>query len=431
MISIILYILLGIGVGYFVYLIYRKWPELKKQEIDVNNLPTHKAKLFLRSIFGAIKHKIKIQPELKHKIELKPKFFSNFKILKVFRIERPFREAKNWKFTLYKFPSLSIKKKLTSLGYSARKHTKFFKGKVRRIKFPKVQIHFPERIKKNTFKKQQEPAPFMTEDLTDEQKKEDKEQPLVQKLEKSKFFRFFKVIKNKVRRLKINLTFLQPRKLSLKTKALRGLFQKAQAGQKNKIKKLKVQNIIKSLKKIKTKVKMRFISPEDEKMKKQLEKSTEFSVKPESYLGELLEKTKALEEEKTQEGQSSFPKEEKKESFVAKPIAKEAPKETTFQKPSQAEELTIEPKPQRKKNLKPSPIQVSEETIKKIEEKLIKEIIEDSKNIEAYKRLGRLYYNQFKYAYAQECFKAAIKLGSGDKKIKRLLKKCRDKASRA
>jgi tetratricopeptide (TPR) repeat protein len=74
-----------------------------------------------------------------------------------------------------------------------------------------------------------------------------------------------------------------------------------------------------------------------------------------------------------------------------------------------------------------SKIEISEEAIKKIENKLISEILEDSKNIEAYKKLGKVYYNQDKYHHAVECFKAALKLGSGDKKIKDLLKECEEK----
>ena len=70
---------------------------------------------------------------------------------------------------------------------------------------------------------------------------------------------------------------------------------------------------------------------------------------------------------------------------------------------------------------------LSQESLKKIENNLIAEIVEDPRNIEAYKKLGKLYYNQFKYEYAKESFEAAIKLGSGDKKIKNLLKKCYEK----
>jgi len=80
-----------------------------------------------------------------------------------------------------------------------------------------------------------------------------------------------------------------------------------------------------------------------------------------------------------------------------------------------------------KEEHKPQSIEVSKETIRKIEDRLIHEIMQDPKNIEAYKKLGKLYYHQFKYAYAKECFETALKLGSGDKKIQRLLKKCEEK----
>jgi len=66
---------------------------------------------------------------------------------------------------------------------------------------------------------------------------------------------------------------------------------------------------------------------------------------------------------------------------------------------------------------------ISQESLKQIENKWIDAIIEDPKNIEAYKKLGRLYFNQGKLERAQECFQAAVKLGSSDRKILELLKK--------
>jgi len=58
----------------------------------------------------------------------------------------------------------------------------------------------------------------------------------------------------------------------------------------------------------------------------------------------------------------------------------------------------------------------------KEEQKWINLIIEDPKNITAYKFLGLLYWKQHNYLDAKNSLEMAVKLGSKDKKVKEILK---------
>ena len=211
------------------------------------------------------------------------------------------------------------------------------------------------------------------------------------------------------------------------------------------------------------KVKIRFISEEDQKIKKQLNRTKESIINPESYLGELL---KRKEEDKivSRETDDLSSQNDVVKSSLNEPVARKNIKILKLIKPIKRLKLKIikiikdarNRKREKTKTLKErkeedkiftkeeigektqaakedkqfsdfSNIEISKEAIKKIENKLISEILEDPKNIEAYKKLGKVYYNQDKYRYAEECFKAAIKLGSGDRKIKDLLNECEKK----
>jgi len=60
------------------------------------------------------------------------------------------------------------------------------------------------------------------------------------------------------------------------------------------------------------------------------------------------------------------------------------------------------------------------------EQKWIDLIIENPKNITAYKFLGLLYWRQHNYLDAKNSLEVAVKLGSKDKKVKEILKKIKE-----
>ena len=66
----------------------------------------------------------------------------------------------------------------------------------------------------------------------------------------------------------------------------------------------------------------------------------------------------------------------------------------------------------------------------KEEQKWIDLIVEDPKNITAYKFLGLLYWKQHNYTDAKASLKMAIKLGCKDKKVKEVLKEIAEVAQR-
>ncbi|MBU1292156.1 hypothetical protein KKH07_01545 [Patescibacteria group bacterium] len=62
----------------------------------------------------------------------------------------------------------------------------------------------------------------------------------------------------------------------------------------------------------------------------------------------------------------------------------------------------------------------------KEEQKWIDLIIEDPKNITAYKFLGLLYWKQYNYSDAKASLETAVKYGSKDKKVKEILKEMKN-----
>jgi tetratricopeptide (TPR) repeat protein len=177
------------------------------------------------------------------------------------------------------------------------------------------------------------------------------------------------------------------------------------------------------------KVKIRVVSSEeDKKLKKQLNQKSDLAFKPEVFLGELLKKTEK--DEKTRQVVEA--KAEVKQETLDTKTAQLLEKEDIVEKieheiEEEIEKETIRIIEPQIKNINLRNDQVSQETIQKIEDELIGQIIDDPKNIEAYKRLGKIYYNQDKFEYARESFEMAIKLGSGDQKIKDLLRDCEEK----
>lgn len=232
--------------------------------------------------------------------------------------------------------------------------------------------------------------------------------------------------------------------VSFKTKnGLRKSFSRTKKAVKKIKRKIKIKAIFVFLKELTKKpfVKFNKKNKQDKEIEDRLSEEKDLIVRPEAYLGELLKKTE----------KEIFKKEkvEKKEIAEAVDVPEDSVKEKTnffrkekkslIQKKIEAEddkEVDVEDLLLEKSDLSTEKIFnqrdktediVSNETLQKIEDELINQIVEDPKNIEAYKKLGKLYYNQDKYEFAKESFDMAIKLGSGDQKIKDLLKDCEDK----
>ncbi len=386
MLNIILYILIGSGIGCFVFLIYKKWSQIQKEDspsIKFSNVIIKRALQRLIARFKQIPGKCK-QLRIKNILGKIKKI--NFITIKEFfkreKIHRIFIFAKKLK--------IKAKNRISIMGNALKKTAQRVVKIIKKVKFSKASQDKPLFETK-----------FLEKNETNLEIPHDK-----------KGKRFFS-------------------SLVLKTK--RGI----------------------------KKVKIRFISEEDQKIKKQLNRTKESIINPESYLGELL---KRKEEDKivSRETDGLSSQNDVSKSSLNKPVTKKNTKiikliklikriniikiikdarnrkrektKTLKERKKEDKIFTKEEigeKTQAAKEDKQfsdfSNIEISKEAIKKIENKLISEILEDPKNIEAYKKLGKVYYNQDKYRYAEECFKAAIKLGSGDRKIKDLLNECEKK----
>lgn len=333
MTNILLYILIGIGVGYFVYLFCHKWPKLQKEDLTSINFSLKSIQLLPKKIWASV---IKTKDKLRH--------FSFKDLLRPLKKIRPssigdfFRRLKikifNQKGRFLKGLAL-IKSCLKALLKETKDAQNFLKVRLGELKVGKRGLKLPE-ISKNA------------------------------------------------------------------------LFSKG-LGFQRKIQKIKGRTIKIFLEELKHKIQVRFQSEEDREIKKQLQAPKNTVVRPESYLGELLRKTE--EATLSPPAKKGLIEKQKEDVLITQEATRGIP------------DFLKETKPKRKA---PS-LEISQASIKKIEDRLMSEILEDPKNIEAYKKLGRLYYNQFKYHYAKECFEAALKLGSGDKKIKRLLRRCGEK----
>lgn len=75
-------------------------------------------------------------------------------------------------------------------------------------------------------------------------------------------------------------------------------------------------------------------------------------------------------------------------------------------------------------------LEYSSEAIEKIEKKWLKVLKRDPKNIQAYKRLGRLYYLIENYEFAKGCFETAQVLGSKDLRINWYLVQIKKKSAK-
>ena len=346
MINLIFYLIIGTGIGYFIYLFYRKWPFLSRKEIEnIDELSMFKPK--------------------------RPQSFS--------RINRKLQRAKLKLFS----------KKILFL----KKEDNRFIGKL------KTKAAWLCLVGRRSF------------------------------LEKTRFLQG--LYSSVIRRVRSFTMSFQKHLIGIKeTKHMKFFgrlakikyyFQKA----KNKFSLQRAKLVFKAFR---SKTKIALHRQQDREIKRRLQEHKDSIVKPEFYLGELLKRIpgKRRERKKREEKRSfELRKEEAEKEYRQKQekLASLGLKRTKEEWKSLPLKYSFS-KEQEETN---SQIKISEESIKKIESQLISEILEDPKNIEAYKKLGKLYYNQFRYDYAKESFEAALKLGSGDKRIKELLEECNRK----
>jgi hypothetical protein len=411
MLEIILYIVLVVGVVCFVYLYRQKWNQVRKEDlntVEISVKPVEEVlqntQVVAKKIFNKIKsvNKAKILG-----------FFAKVKIKKIIEIARKgFRSLKERIIKIVVFIGRFLKKILRTLK------KKFSKKQNIDLTTTQIENNQKEEEKESIKEKAQEEVV-----------------PVNQETKKGLFRKFIESdgrINNKTKKI---LVVFSRKGLNLfnQTKKGIGFAMKGSAnGVKKVAKKIEIKKALILIQWLVKKIKVRVVSSEeDKKLKKHLSQESGFTVKPEMFLGELLRKTEKTEEvkhviekkpeikgEKKQEVSSTETGLSEKEDIIGKiehEIEEEIKRETV--------EIT-EPQV---KNINLHSDHVSQETIQKIEDELINQIVDDPKNIEAYKRLGKIYYNQDKFEYARESFEVAIRLGSGDQKIKDLLKDCEEK----
>lgn len=361
--------MIAVGLGYFAFLVYTKWPQLKEEE-------TPPVKESLKNI--------KYLP--KKTLTLLKKAFERFKKINFKQILQSFKKINFSK--IFNF----LKKTLKKLIKLIRKVFQYLKKQLKKLIILIKKIRWPFKKKKV--------EPFFEQKVIGEDKEE------IKKEEKPKIS-----FKLKLPKIKKDKNFLGKIKAKIKKS----------------IRRLKLRAGLIFLKELKNKVKVRFVSEEDKKIKKQLKETKEIVVSPESYLGELLKKTASKPQEPETEKERSL--QEAINEWVSSEIPDEVKKAKREEKKKEKEVKAEEPKEEPKREIRQEAKEpeISEKTLKKVESRLIQEILDDPKNIEAYKKLGKVYFNQDKFEYAKECFEAAIKLGSGDKKIKDLLKETQNR----
>jgi hypothetical protein len=421
MLEIILYIVLVVGVVYFAYLYRQKWNKVKEEDLGVAEIsmkPVEKifesTKVVTKKVFGKIKSVDK------------SKILSFFKRIKV-------------KGFLTKIKGFLAKRK--NIIKIIKKVFIFLKEKVRKvIIFTKRFLKKVFGTLKKKFSRKQRVDLTTTQIENNQERKEEliEEKALEevvlsnQEAKKSLFKKFTKDNGKIDDKSKEILAAFSKKGFNLFSQAKRG-FGFAVKGSVNGVKKItgkiEIKKALVFIQELVKKVKIRVVSSEeDKKLKKQLNQKSDLAFKPEVFLGELLKKTEK--DEKTRQVVEA--KAEVKQETLDTKTAQLLEKEDIVEKieheiEEEIEKETIRIIEPQIKNINLRNDQVSQETIQKIEDELIGQIIDDPKNIEAYKRLGKIYYNQDKFEYARESFEMAIKLGSGDQKIKDLLRDCEEK----
>ena len=408
MLEIILYIVLVVGVVCFVYLYRQKWNKVREEDLSAAEISMKPVKNVLASIKVATKKVFgKIKSVDKNKIL---GFFAKIKVKKIGGII----------IKVFIFLKEKTKKAIIFTGRSLKKVSMILKNKFSK----KQSVDFTTtQIENNQEKKENEPI---------KEKIEKEVIPMEEKVKKSLFKKFGKGNGKIDEKSKEILAAFSKKGISLFNRTKKGIGFAAKgsaSGVKKIAKKIEIKKVLILIQELVKKIKVRVVlSEEDKKLKKQLSQKSDLSFKPEVFLGELLKKTEKDEEAK----QIIETKLEVKQETLDIRTVQLSEKEDIVDKIEHEieEEIkgeTVEIIKPQIKNVNPHSDQVSQETIQKIEDELIAQIVEDPKNIEAYKRLGKIYYNQDKFEYARESFEMAIKLGSGDQKIKDLLKDCEEK----
>jgi hypothetical protein len=363
-INIILYILLGVGVGYFIYLIYIKWSQLEKYPKPRFKLSSIKKLLDRIAVF-------------------KNNFLNVFKTSNLKKIRKINLKDFNKYISKLKNKILNI---VTCI-------LQFFKRIFKKIKQFLLSIKLPKKDK----------IKFEIKSLNNKKAKTSRVN-----LKKKVLSNFKKVFRQ------------QKARTEKAQKNILAFFKKI-------FEKVSIKKILIFFKTFQKKIKLHFISQEDEKAKERFQASEiKQKTQKEAYLGDLLKKT--LPEKKTEKLSEEKIKKPKEESIIHENVLEKEMLEQKSYRPKTLQEgldkinqLKDQVASQKKEI---SSEQVSQATLNKIEQDLVKQILADPKNIEAYKKLGKLYYNQEQFDYAKETFEAALKLGSGDNKIKELLKEC-------
>ena len=435
MLSNILYLLIAIGTGYFIYIYWKKWSLIREDDLSSFKISFKNIKRLPHSILNSIK-----------RIRLK-NFLPVFRGINFRRTGKVFRKIKRFLIAILnilKKITLSIKKSVVSMF--SKKNS--FKNKEKKTsQEPAIVNHesVPEiDFLRESFRSETEESVVQKDRSPKVQSTKNKKKisirikPVLNFL-KTSSQRIGKVFKRTSKQAKKRILIV-----SFKTKnGLRKSFSRTKKAVKKIKRKIKIKAIFVFLKELTKKpfVKFNKKNKQDKEIEDRLSEEKDLIVRPEAYLGELLKKTE----------KEIFKKEkvEKKEIAEAVDVPEDSVKEKTnffrkekkslIQKKIEAEddkEVDVEDLLLEKSDLSTEKIFnqrdktediVSNETLQKIEDELINQIVEDPKNIEAYKKLGKLYYNQDKYEFAKESFDMAIKLGSGDQKIKDLLKDCEDK----
>jgi len=420
MLEIILYIVLVVGVVCFVYLYRQKWNQVRKEDLNTVEISVKPVEEVLQNT-QVVAKKIfnKIKSVNKDKIL---SFFAKIKIKKIIKITR-----NGFRF---------LKERMIKIVVSVGRFLKKILGTLKNKFSKKQNIDFTTtQIENDQEKKENEPI---------KEKIQEEVIPIKEKTKKRLFNKFGKNNGKIDDRSKEILAAFSKKGLNLFSQTKKGIrfaMKGSANGVKKVAKKIEIRKALILIQELAKKIKVRIVlSEEDKKLKKQLSQKSDLSFKPEVFLGELLRKTGKTEEKKCAiEIEPEIVSKEKneieqktsddvkaiqpeKEDIVDK-IEHEIEEEIKGEIRGGAVEIT-EPQV---KNINLHSDHVSQETIQKIEDELINQIVDDPKNIEAYKRLGKIYYNQDKFEYARESFEVAIRLGSGDQKIKDLLKDCEEK----
>jgi len=407
LIEIILYIVLAVGVVYFVYLYRQKWNKVKEEDLNaaaVSIKPIEKifesTKVVTKKVFGKVKS-----------ID-KSRILSFFKRIRVKNIITIIKKV-------FIFLKEKAKKVIVFIGMFLKKFFRILKKKFSK----KQNIDFTTtQIENNQEKKENELVKDRIREIA----------PIKEEAKKSLFKKFIKSNGKIDKKSKEILMVFSKKGLNLFNQVKKGIGFAAKGsvgGIKKITKKIEIKKALILIQELAKKIKVRVVlSEEDKKLKKQLSQKSDLSFKPEVFLGELLKKTEKDEEAKrVVETKPEVKQETLDVKTVQLPEKEDIIEKIEHEIEEEIEKEIIEIAKPQIKNIHPHSDQVSQETIRKIEDELIAQIVEDPKNIEAYKRLGKIYYNQDKFEYARESFEMAIKLGSGDQKIKDLLKDCEEK----